>query len=225
MNASPESLRYHGLALGVTAPLASLMTVMAALGLYLPGDVQVSRAVQSVSLPGLSLLSEAVYWTGVMPWFYVLGIAAAGSLFAFRHRLLAAFMLAALLAHNFVFLIKILIERPRPSADLVDVARVSGGFSFPSGHVMSAVVLWGFVLFASRVIRQQTLRLSVQLFSVAMIALMGLQRVYAGAHWPTDVIAAYLWGAVAVLSIAGLYEMTRNGRRPSPAVSAPPSQA
>ncbi len=41
--------------------------------------------------------------------------------------------------------------------------------------------------------------------SIAAIALMGLQRVYAGAHWPTDVLAAYLWGGVILFDIVQLY--------------------
>ncbi|MDO8614325.1 MAG: hypothetical protein Q7T33_01135 [Dehalococcoidia bacterium] len=41
------------------------------------------------------------------------------------------------------------MERPRPSPFLVDVSERAGGFSFPSGHVLGAVLLWGFVYFAS----------------------------------------------------------------------------
>jgi undecaprenyl-diphosphatase len=189
-----------------------VMTLFAAFNVYPPGDAQISRAVQSAALPGLPVLSEAVYWSGVAPWFYLLGVIVAGSLLALRHRLLAAFTFVALLAYNSVFLIKILVERPRPSSDLVEVARVSSGFSFPSGHVMSAVMLWGFVIFASHVIRQRALRLGVQLFSAGMIVLMGLQRVHAGAHWPTDVLAAYLWGAVVLISVIKLFEVLRDSR-------------
>ena len=36
----------------------------------------------------------------------------------------------------------------------------------------------------------------MQVSSVLVIDLMGLQRVYAGAHWPTDVLVAYLWGGI-----------------------------
>jgi undecaprenyl-diphosphatase len=189
-----------------------VMTFFAALGVYLPGDVSISRAVQSAGFPGIQALSDTVYYTGIYPWLYVLGLGFAAALVALRQRLLAAFLVLAIIAHNSVFLVKILIERPRPSASLIDVAHHSNGFSFPSGHVMSAVLLWGFVIFASQVIQQRALRIGVQVFAAGMIVLMGLQRIYAGAHWPTDVLAAYLWGAIVLFAVARLYEHVKTRR-------------
>lgn len=202
----------HDLVLSIAAPLAILMTSFAFFDVYIPGDVQASRAIQSLTFPGWPAISEAVYYTGIMPWFYVLGGLLAVGLVAFKHRLLGAFVFVALVAHNFVFVIKVLVERPRPTADLVNVAKFSDGFSFPSGHVMSAVLLWGFLLYASHVIKLQTLRLGVQAFAAAMMLLMGLQRISSGAHWPTDVLAAYLWGAVALVGVIKLFEYVRAKR-------------
>lgn len=209
-------LQTHDIALSIAGPLAVVMTGFAFFDVYIPGDAQVSQAIQSLSIPGWSAISQAVYYTGIMPWYYLLGALIAVGLVVMKHRLLGAFVLVALLAHNLVFVIKVLVERPRPTADLVDVAKFSDGFSFPSGHVMSAVLLWGFVLFASQIIKHQALRLTVQAFAVLMMLLMGLQRVYAGAHWPTDVLAAYLWGAVVLLGVIKLFEYVRSRQRIAP---------
>jgi undecaprenyl-diphosphatase len=123
---------------------------------------------------------------------------------------MAAFMLLGLLAHNLVFLIKIIVERPRPSPLVVEVARVSDSFSFPSGHVMGAVLFWGLLAFASgEIIRPRYARLVAQGACIAMIAAMGFQRVYAGAHWPTDVLGAYLWGGVILFALAWLFRVCR----------------
>jgi undecaprenyl-diphosphatase len=209
MPTSPIRPQYQHFVLAVAAPAALVMTFFAALGVYLPGDVSISRAVQSAGFPGLQTLLDAVYYTGIYPWLYILGLGIAAALVAMRQRLLAAFLVVAIIAHNSVFLIKILIERPRPSASLIDVAHHSSGFSFPSGHVMSAVLLWGFVVFASHAIQQRALRIGVQVFAAGMMVLMGLQRIYAGAHWPTDVLAAYLWGAIVLFAVAKLYEYVK----------------
>ena len=205
------SLGLEKAAFSVGVVIATLMTFCALLGMYLPGDVQITRAIQSAQAPGMSLLSDAVYWSGKTPYLQIIGLSVTGLLVFFRHHLLAAFAALALCAHSFAFLIKILVERPRPDPLLVDVARHSEGFSFPSGHVLSAVLLWGFIFYASQVIGPRTLRLAVQCFSAAMIVLMGLQRVYAGAHWPTDVLAAYLWGAILLFGIIKLFEYLRDG--------------
>jgi membrane-associated phospholipid phosphatase len=201
----------QGFAFSIGVVIATLMTFCALLGMYLPGDVQITRAIQSVQAPGMSLLSDAIYWSGKTPYLQLIGLSVAGALVLFRHPLLAAFVAVALFAHSFAFLIKVLVERPRPDPLLVDVAHHSGGFSFPSGHVLSAVLLWGFIFYASQVIGPRSLRLGAQCFSAAMIVLMGFQRVYAGAHWPTDVIAAYLWGAILLFGIIKLFEYLRDG--------------
>jgi membrane-associated phospholipid phosphatase len=39
----------------------------------------------------------------------------------------------------------------------------------------------------------------------ALVVLMGLQRVYAGAHWPSDVIGACLWGSLLLFVLVQFY--------------------
>jgi undecaprenyl-diphosphatase len=123
---------------------------------------------------------------------------------------MAGFMLLGMLAHNFAFLIKIIVERPRPSPLLVDVVRTSDSFSFPSGHVLGAVLFWGLIFFAAtQAIESRSARITVQMASAAMIVLMGFQRVYAGAHWPTDVLGAYLWGGLILFALVSLFNLCR----------------
>jgi undecaprenyl-diphosphatase len=89
----------------------------------------------------------------------------------------------------------------------VDVTEQANGFSFPSGHVLGAVLLWGFIYFASeRLIANERTRRWVRWSSLAVIVLMGLQRVYAGAHWPSDVLAAYLWGGVILFIVIKAFQ-------------------
>jgi undecaprenyl-diphosphatase len=95
------------------------------------------------------------------------------------------------------------------------VAHVSGGFSFPSGHVVGAVLLWGLIFFAAgQAIQARWPRLAVQGLSVAMIVLMGFQRVYAGAHWPTDVLGAYLWGGLILVGLVSAFAHVRTVKAP-----------
>ena len=186
---------------------AIALTALAFFSVYPPGDATLARALQDVKLPGLSVLSEFVYRIGLSPVFQLIALAIVALMTLRRQRLMALFMVLAVIARGAVVLLKELVERPRPSPFQVDVTEQAGGFSFPSGHVLGAVLLWGFVYFASeRLIASPRVRRWVRWCSLAVIVLMGLQRVYAGAHWPTDVLAAYLWGGVILFVLVKAYE-------------------
>lgn len=189
------------------AALAAVIafTGFAISGLYPPGDVTIARTVQSVRLPGLDVISEALYQVGLAPVFLAIATGIAALLLWRGHRLAAGFLILAVAARSLSLVLKGIVERPRPESPLVDVSEQAGGFSFPSGHVLGTVLLLGFVVYLAREIPNRTARLAVQVSSAFVIGLMGLQRVYAGAHWPTDVIAGYLWGGVVLFALVQAY--------------------
>ena len=63
-------------------------------------------------------------------------------------------------------------------------------FSFPSGHAMGSLVLYGFLTY---LLATYYPKLSKVIYSLAviLIAAIGLSRLYLGVHWPTDIIAGY----------------------------------
>lgn len=192
---------------------AATLTALALFEVYPPGDVPLARNVQAVELPGIGLLSDVLYYSGLSPMFQLIALAVAILLLRRGHRLLALFMIVAALARFLVFFPKELVGRPRPTALLIDVTEQAQGFSFPSGHVLGAVLLWGFVFFAAeRLVASTRARRWVQAGSLAIIALMGLQRVYVGAHWPSDVLGAYLWGGVMLFALVKVYELCQRWR-------------
>ena len=93
---------------------------------------------------------------------------------------------------------KLLIARPRPAAPDVNVFRLHESQSFPSGHVTFYVCYFGFLFFvAYALLPKRTLARRLALtFNASMIALVGLSRVYLGAHWPSDTIGAYFLGGL-----------------------------
>jgi len=100
-----------------------------------------------------------------------------------------------------VELFKVLFGRSRPPNSLQLVAE-TGRDSFPSAHAMTALVLGATVwyLFSLRPTEswggswQAKVRIGAAIATVAL--LVGLGRVYTGAHYPSDVLAGWALGGV-----------------------------
>ncbi len=101
------------------------------------------------------------------------------------------------------FILKRVIKRPRP-AHLRLISQ--GGYSFPSGHAMLSICVYGFLLYLSFKIKNKYLRyLLIFIFSFIILAI-GISRIYVGVHYPTDVIAGY---ALAIIEIVFIDEVIR----------------
>lgn len=87
-------------------------------------------------------------------------------------------------------------------ADAMDVA--AQGYSFPSGHSMNAVTLYG-----SLAVHEKK-RKVLWALAVVLPILVGFSRVFVGAHFPTDVIGGWLMGIVIILLIPWLRKTIKN---------------
>ena len=105
---------------------------------------------------------------------------------------------------------KLFIARPRPSDELVQVLRVHHTQSFPSGHVVFFVEFFGFLFFLAYVLleRGALRRVSLTIFGL-LIMLVGVSRVCLGAHWPSDVIGAYLAGGIWLTVMIEVYRRVK----------------
>jgi undecaprenyl-diphosphatase len=161
----------------------------------LPGDVAVIRWVQTWRRPVVTTLMETVSLMG-KSWLLIgLGaIAALGLYLAQRRReFTAAAGLLVLLVLSPI--LQLLVDRSRPPADLVGINAPFRGLSFPSGHAYQSFLLFGFLIFLTTVLIDGTWhRRTVQAFLILLILAIGISRVYLGAHWPSDVLGAYLLG-------------------------------
>ena len=181
---------------------AVLLSVLAALVERAPGDRVLTNLIQDVDFRGLDTISASLFPLGLWPAYVAVGGAVSIVCWCARQRLAAAFAMLALLSVGTSTLLKLLIERPRPTEELVRVIGDPGGFSFPSGHVLGAVLLWGFVFYmAPQILTNRTASRAVRTLALVILVLMGLQRIHTGAHWPSDVVGGYLWGALILAVI------------------------
>jgi len=117
-----------------------------------------------------------------------------------REAVLVALLLIAVTAGSEG--IKQLVARPRPEGTDPNIPGVV--YSFPSGHVLEALVIFGVI--AIHVLRSHLSRVVAAIAAVAVIVdafLVGLSRVVLNAHWPSDAMASLIAGA-GVLGIYGL---------------------
>lgn len=111
------------------------------------------------------------------------------------------------------WLLKLAFQRERPLLD--DPIFSFTGYSFPSGHTMTATVLYGALaaLLVSQTARWPH-RLLVVLAAGLVIALVGFSRIYLGAHYLSDVLAAIAEGlAWLSLCLTGVYYFWRERNR------------
>jgi undecaprenyl-diphosphatase len=173
----------------------AVLALFAHFNAYFGWDLQTARRLQSISLPGMLDLMRAVSlfgnkWT---PW--VLTIITTLLFFFFGKRSEGAGLLLSAGGGAMVnFMLKMLIGRPRPTAELVTVYSNLRTESFPSGHVTFYVCFFGFLFFAAFALlpRGSIARRAALLLTALPVALVGLSRVYLGAHWPSDTLGAYL---------------------------------
>ena len=96
-------------------------------------------------------------------------------------------------------------HRARPSFD--NSLLVLTTYSFPSGHVAGATLFYGVVaaMLVSR-IKAWRWRVSIALAAITMVALVALSRMYLGAHYLSDVLAAFAEGvAWLTLCLTGIH--------------------
>jgi undecaprenyl-diphosphatase len=198
-------------AVGLLAALLAWFTVNVTNDALLPRDQAVLAWVSGWSLPGLSgLLSVVSALTGAEAGMAYGLVGVSVLLLLGKTRGASVFTIIAM-SIGFVsimgdYTLGEIVDRSRPEA-----AAASTAPSFPSGHVFGSMVFFGFMAFLA-VYHRLEMKLLVPMLAVlgALIILVGPARVHESSHWPTDVAAGYLLGAIWLLILAPVYIYARS---------------
>lgn len=115
--------------------------------------------------------------------------------------------------------LKHLFHRQRPTVENPLVALST--YSFPSGHTIGATLFYGLLaVIVIRSVQPWRWRIMAPFFAMLMILLVGLSRIYLGAHFLSDVMAAIavgiLWLSVSVTAVE-IDRRYRDRKRDAPA--------
>jgi membrane-associated phospholipid phosphatase len=158
-------------------------------------DTQVDRWFAAHRTNDLNRTTHYVAHAAETPTIAALAVlTVAGAALAWRRWRDPMLIAVAVTGEVLIFLtITLLVDRPRPPVNHLDVAPPTS--SFPSGHTAAAVVLYGaWALLAWQRSRSALLRGLLTLLAIVVPIAVALSRMYRGMHYPTDVLAGALLG-------------------------------
>ncbi len=182
---------FPGLTLMAAALLIGLGVVWFKIGGPVEADALRAIALRDGRSPNwLISVFQGITWMGDAAQRSILMIAAGGWLL-WKQRVRAALVMIIFpsLAGATSSILKQIFARARP--EIVPHLDTFSNLSFPSGHATNATAI---LLLCALLLpgRNRGLWLTVALIGAAAV---GLSRLLLGVHWPSDVVAGWLWGA------------------------------
>ncbi len=194
----------YGMVLGALLVLAFL----AHANPYFAWDLRLAISWQAVTVPGLAPLMRTLTRLGDTWHPYAILAVVAGTLALWGAKRDAMAVIASALAGKvLVFVLKLLVHRPRPSATGIHIMIHRPTLSFPSGHVVNFMCFYGFLFALAFLHMRRGVTRTVILIVLGLLLIgIGPSRVYVGEHWPSDVIGGYLIGLLWLGLVVPLYQ-------------------
>jgi undecaprenyl-diphosphatase len=188
----PTARRWLGPTALVVLVLFVIDTFLVVQNDVLPFDVPIARFIQELNWGPLVYPMELINASAGI-WQVLLGAVAVLALFVLERRA-GWLMLIGSISSLFDNLIKLVISRQRPPADLVHILSPTTGFSFPSGHAVFFTWMAFMIAVSLAPKIRPVFRPILWALVAIVIVLTCISRVWAGAHWPSDVIGGVLLG-------------------------------
>jgi membrane-associated phospholipid phosphatase len=197
--------------LGVLGYLAHQFT-------YLPGDIALSQWLQQSIPSGLGPVMQGISSVSSVSVAAVIVAAVAAGLWLSgrkRESIFVAGLTSTAAILNWI--LKLVISRPRPDGNLIQVIGPVSGFSFPSGHVTYAFVFYGFLFYlAPRLVITPARCVALRTGLSLIILLTIVSRLYLGIHWLSDALGSLLLGSLLVALAVAWYNRSRRPQHSNP---------
>jgi undecaprenyl-diphosphatase len=194
-----------------------------------PFDDAVLRWMQRHQTPLFERLMVEVTMLGT--WIVVLSIVGVAALFLWltRHKYSATLLLVATAGGiGLNNILKVGFSRPRPQ--IFEWGTTASSSSFPSGHAMSATVVYITVAYlAARLQKTHFARLATLAVAGFFVAIICFSRLYLGVHYPSDVVAGVIiglsWAAFCMATLEAIQRFAkRNAKHVLKDEAPPPKQ-
>jgi len=205
----PLTPRLVGIA--VLSVLFIALTIAITAGVFDSLDLQIAQDMHQLWQPSLHPLFQVIAELGGLELTTVLMLALASYLWRGGFGSDALVFIAFIAAQGFELFYKLNLYHPAPPRSLAqsDGPSISEAFassaglgnSFPSGHMLRAVIVYGLIAFVIvRLSPSRAVRAGAVIGAIMVIAVLAFDRLYMDVHWESDVIGGVVLGAIALLA-------------------------
>lgn len=166
-------------------------------------DHAIFNFLNPAEMPSLTMFMNGISDLGSPAFNTVLAMLIVGVLSLFRHFRLGIFIFMTFFGGSALALVfKVLVQRPRPSGNLV----IDSGYSFPSGHVFTTSMI-AFVLALIIYKKSQSVLVHDVTYVLAGLWVMtvAISRVFLRDHYPSDVLGSMLLACAVICFALGLF--------------------
>ncbi|WP_424765540.1 phosphatase PAP2 family protein [Paenibacillus sp. sgz302251] len=168
-------------------------------------DNQIVDVIRSLNSPNVTVVMKGFTTAGSGVYVTIITILIVLTLVIIGYRREMIFFVGVILCSSLLnYLLKQIFHRARP-----DIHRIinAAGYSFPSGHSMSAFTLYSLTIyFLWKHARRAWTRIAIVIIGLTMILMIGISRIYLGVHYPSDIIGGYLISGAWLVASISWYE-------------------
>ncbi|MEJ5994937.1 phosphatase PAP2 family protein [Pedobacter sp. Du54] len=170
-------------------------------------DLRISLFLQKFHSDPLDKIMLGISLFGELPYSIIMVVLVALLFYLFKYKREAYFTLSILYSGLIILGVKNLINRPRPTAFYVRLVEINRFNSFPSGHVMSYILFFGFMILLMKQLKTIPLltRRIISFASGFFILTIAFSRVYLGAHWFSDTLGGFMLGIICLFPLSYYY--------------------
>ena len=181
--------------------LLLFIIIAVASGMSFPGDAAVNQWISGIQSPFLDSLMTFVSYLGAFPYCIIASLLIGLIFWLFKKRIESLFIIAIpYIGVCISYIMKFLIDRPRPVDDLLEN-------SFPSGHtIYTSIFMGSIIFFLPQLVKNKIVCIILQIAAGLVIVLVGFSRLYLQQHWLSDVMSSLIIGILVFIPAIIIYK-------------------